>query len=733
MDNVNTKIIPGEMYSDIPEMEGNKDVFISYKRENALFVIRVYRELEKNGVKAWLDLDRLHREPGAEYLNRIHKGIDQSELFLLIYTQEVENSEFIIENELKYAISKKKTILFYPQEPLAENSRLKEYVKDLQWLDTAETAFLQIDTQESFEDERKKFELSALTNLDCGFSIYDDQNLFLIRIALQRKLNRITQFGTYEKLCGVKSGEFYNNDNFQLIVENIGLFLSPPLQYKEQLKKFYDRNNKVVEQHIARCNIDKDILMEGLVRFLRDNAHCYSMIKVAEWFKTHLSSDLLKRINLPKSDELTMERFIEIVTEITACRIIDDMNRGILMFNGTELGVYDIKDNRSSDIEIAQVEMHLYYSDYFTFKCMTEMYHILCSIDGAPFNNVAIRNIGYFAPFLCSLGLGGFLMVNNKGSLQLLWTKRSKAISSGDTWHFSYDETVSLLKDSPGGNESIKVADDGKVHLSTNDILYRALKEELGVDRGEIEKDHHGIFEIGLIKSERLEVELISSVILHRSDKETPIENQIKEMHDASADGYLEVSKIKLYPLKGMNHLIGKLINPEALEASKRLRLYNWENVGKLVKIGENTMIEPGSYIDDGAEIGKSCKLHRNVYVGKNVKIGNNVKIQNNNSIYPGVTLCDGVFVGTNVSFVNDRYPRAIRKSDGKPVDASDWKLEPTVVKEGASIGSGAVILCGVTIGEWAMVGCGAVVTKDVPPFTTVVGNPAHPVSSDNL
>lgn len=100
------------------------------------------------------------------------------------------------------------------------------------------------------------------------------------------------------------------------------------------------------------------------------------------------------------------------------------------------------------------------------------------------------------------------------------------------------------------------------------------------------------------------------------------------------------------------------------------------------------------------------------------------VKIQNNNSIYEGVTIDDGVFIGTNVSFINDRYPRAVLP-DGRQVGPGDWKLEKTHVKYGASIGAGAVIMCGVTIGKWAVVAAGSVVLKDVPDGVTVAGNPA--------
>ena len=107
------------------------------------------------------------------------------------------------------------------------------------------------------------------------------------------------------------------------------------------------------------------------------------------------------------------------------------------------------------------------------------------------------------------------------------------------------------------------------------------------------------------------------------------------------------------------------------------------------------------------------------------MKIGDNVKIQNNVSVYHGVTLEDGVFVGPHVCFTNDRVPRAIN-ADGSPKSLKDWTVSPTVVKKGASLGANSSIRCGITVGEFALVGMGSVVTKDVPPHGLVYGNPAH-------
>ena len=125
-----------------------------------------------------------------------------------------------------------------------------------------------------------------------------------------------------------------------------------------------------------------------------------------------------------------------------------------------------------------------------------------------------------------------------------------------------------------------------------------------------------------------------------------------------------------------------------------------------------------------GCAIGDNTKIGAFVEVQKNAVIGRNCKISSHTFICEGVTIEDDVFIGHGVTFVNDTYPRATA-ADGKLQTEADWAVEPTLVKKGASIGSGATILANVTIGERAIVGAGSVVTKDVPPGTIVAGNPA--------
>lgn len=140
--------------------------------------------------------------------------------------------------------------------------------------------------------------------------------------------------------------------------------------------------------------------------------------------------------------------------------------------------------------------------------------------------------------------------------------------------------------------------------------------------------------------------------------------------------------------------------------------------VDENVKIGKDTKIWHFCHVQSGAEIGEKVSLGQNVNISNNVKIGNEVKIQNNVSVYEGVVIEDGVFLGPSCVFTNDLTPRA-----RYPKGHENYKK--TCIKEGASIGANATIVCGHTIGKFALVAAGAVVTKDVPDYALVAGVPA--------
>jgi len=132
-----------------------------------------------------------------------------------------------------------------------------------------------------------------------------------------------------------------------------------------------------------------------------------------------------------------------------------------------------------------------------------------------------------------------------------------------------------------------------------------------------------------------------------------------------------------------------------------------------------------------GCEIGDNSRIGSFVEIQKGARVGRNCKVSSHTFICEGVTVEDEVFIGHNVNFINDKYPRATRAADGALQTGDDWEVVPTLVRRGASIGTGAIILAGVQIGERAIVGAGAVVTKDVPSGAIVAGNPARIIRKD--
>lgn len=148
------------------------------------------------------------------------------------------------------------------------------------------------------------------------------------------------------------------------------------------------------------------------------------------------------------------------------------------------------------------------------------------------------------------------------------------------------------------------------------------------------------------------------------------------------------------------------------------------------VKLGKNVKIHDFVNLY-GCEIGDNTKIGTFVEIQKGAKIGKNCKISSHTFICEGVTVEDNVFVGHNVTFINDIYPRATAK-DGNLQTEEDWNCVQTLVKKGASIGSSATLLCGITVGENAILGAGSVVTKDVSPNTIVAGNPAQKLKKNN-
>jgi acetyltransferase-like isoleucine patch superfamily enzyme len=143
------------------------------------------------------------------------------------------------------------------------------------------------------------------------------------------------------------------------------------------------------------------------------------------------------------------------------------------------------------------------------------------------------------------------------------------------------------------------------------------------------------------------------------------------------------------------------------------------------VAVGAGTSVWHRAQVRVGARIGADCVIGRDAFIDERVELGDRVKVQNGALIYHGVTIEDGVFIGPGAILTNDRYPRAIT-STGELARADDWTVSPIRLRHGCSIGAGAVVVAGTEVGAFATVGAGAIVTRDVPPYALVVGNPAR-------
>jgi len=143
-------------------------------------------------------------------------------------------------------------------------------------------------------------------------------------------------------------------------------------------------------------------------------------------------------------------------------------------------------------------------------------------------------------------------------------------------------------------------------------------------------------------------------------------------------------------------------------------------------RLGRGTRIWAFTHVMKEVSIGENCNIGDHCFIESGVTVGSNSTIKNGNMLWQGVVLEDGVFVGPNVCFTNDMYPRSARLPQARERYSDREWLLPTLVKQGASIGAGAVLLPGLTIGKFAVVGAGSLVTRDVPPHVLVVGNPAR-------
>ncbi len=143
------------------------------------------------------------------------------------------------------------------------------------------------------------------------------------------------------------------------------------------------------------------------------------------------------------------------------------------------------------------------------------------------------------------------------------------------------------------------------------------------------------------------------------------------------------------------------------------------------VSVGPRSSVWNRAVLRSGASLGAECTIGRDAFIDEGVRLGNRVKVQNGALVYHGVTVGDGVFIGPGAILTNDRYPRAVTAT-GELARADDWTVSPIELRDGCSIGAGAVVVAGITVGRFATVGAGSIVTHDVPDYALVAGNPAR-------
>ena len=708
-----------------------ESVFISYCSTQAVIAKEFSKELEIHGITTWYDKDKIYENVSDKYTTRIQNAIDDHEIVLFLFSKETNQREFIIEKELRYAIDKGKPIFCFPIDDRKEmGPEIKKLVSLKQWMYT----FGDVKYTEAFKDYLKGEERRLMLNQKIQNNIspqkvggeiyYNDINLFLMRIAIQRYFTMITPYGTYTQL-ELSDSQYSEDELIMSIVPKTLIWDIPEKEKKELITLGFF--NKTIKK-------EGDPFYEEYLEIERRSellqAHMDKYGNSCE-LKDRLEEFIKKNYNY---DDIQIKELFNKVAITTAENFINEIKKDGTRFNGPMLGVYSINDvNRTLIHEQHILSIDLYLSDYFTFKFTVELYHRLRSIENK-FVIEKTSDVKKYAPFLCSLGMGGFVAINNDSTGYLLWTKRGENISSGEMWHFSFDETVHPIKDICLNDNKDFVIVDNKIRVSPHHNFTRGLSEEIGINNNICIREA-GIIEVGIITSDRLEIELLSYVGLSLDSSKGSIEKQMKPITDSASDGKLEIEKIQYIPRNAEASLVGRLLTPESYALFQRINAKkifepNNANIAKSVIIennvilGSNVTIEDYSYLSSGCSIGDNSKIHRNIFIDSNVVIGNNVKVQNNNSIYHGVTIEDGVFIGPNVTFTNDKNPRSIT-ADGVLKTNENWEVSNTKIRMGASLGGGSVIVCGVEVGEWAMIGAGSVVTKNVPPNALVYGNPA--------
>lgn len=535
-----------------------KDIFISYSK-NFDIVHAFLKDFEANGITTWIDIENLYKKPSEDFGEEIKLNIQNSSAFLLIYTKESIQSEYV-KQELEYAFSLKKQILCFPYFPNCEelnynkHRSFSEHLNEIQWLCNSQQIWRIPGLQEYIEgNERFRDLQSLISELPAEDNNKLAVDIILARIGIQICLKKpLTPFGSFTPLeCNT---DVYDNEDIHFNILNKSFYVTPTEKSALRIKSFLDKSEKW-RQQLAQYNQGYEI----------ENKEIY----------TQMIDFICEQCNISQQDA---EAIVEQAREQAVNIIEKDLEVNTLMFNGPMVGIHNLRPSRTPGDENSTLDIDLYQSDYYTFKFTGELYHLLKK-QGVQFN-IKLGNISKFAPFLCSLGLGGFLIIKHGNEEYLQWVKRSSLIQAKNMWHFSYDETVHLLKDLRLDANGNPLRDSKKnMQLDPKILFNRALNEELRLQNKIAPHFKKGIFEIGLIECDRLEIELLSYAIIE-TDPTLSINDQLKVYTDSAKDK-IEREKIDyiLFTKEDIiKELQGKFITPEALMLAEHLLLQKEEH-----------------------------------------------------------------------------------------------------------------------------------------------------------
>lgn len=711
------------------------DIFLTYSSSIIEFAERLRDELVQFELNPCFDRELLTDNIGCLYKDVVQNGICQSQKFLFVYTPEINNNSLIIQEEVAYAKKIGKDIIcVIPDIDVCSIMpvELLRFLDGAQWIVAGE------DDREKMYSKIREI-LPSENKIPWIDHIHIIQKSIFTDILLSSIASKISLlFGTSTNGILVKlfqsDDSAYKWRNVKMKILPKSFFFQIPLQKKEELKylQFIDnkktRHAEGIISSVFNCSKEDYDIHNRLVSFIKNN---YELSDIYDWLKIHIPF-YVKTYSLL---DFSISSLFDVCGNYVADIILSEIKNSKTMFNADLTGVYNISGNRTDEGKV--LTFYLYYTDYFTYKCMTTLYHILRSVKDC--FRINESNIVDYSPFLASIGFGGLIVCKQGDESFLMFSKRTSPVSSEAIWHLSYDESVSVSRDCVRDEKYIiKIENDNSLSIDPFYVYKRGLYEEHGINVNQ-DDISCGIVSVGLLKGERIEIEILS-YYEHLIDIDKEIQVELLKLQDSYLNNVVE-----FLPIRKLYRLNDVLVTPESKYLSTLLNnMYNsytgsrhdvergnYVDIGINVNIGHNSSIGDLCKIGNGCNIGSCCELHRNVLIDDEVVIGHHVKIDNNNSILYGIEIDNDVYIGQNVSFCTEKDSWKTVHDDGDTKEEHKHCLK-IFVHKGAFIGSGAIIKAGITIGEYAVVEPGSIVVSDVPDGAIVAGNPARIINNKN-